>query len=296
MVAAKKKVVPAKGKGTAVAHKPKNEVDTNVDVKLLMKQDAGRGVSTAAEDNIIPLIYLLQAQSPPCLKQKPEYIKGAVAGMIWPRGSKILIDGEEVGLPVIPVAFRKWWMEWGAERGDGLFGRYEYDATAENKGRPDDAQWVEDPKKPGSGKGQWVRESGHVLVETREHAVLAYINESWQGGVVSMTSTNHKCSRMWMGLMKDKRIPGTNDRAPSYAYVYCLKTTPQSNADGDWYGWTAEDGMGDGEVTFLPDLENGVELYKVARQLDRDFMSGAKVADVDDGQVSEPVSPDETDL
>jgi hypothetical protein len=82
-----------------------------------------------------------------------------------------------------------------------------------------------------------------------------------------------------MGLMKDKRIPDSDDRAPSYAYVYCLKTLARSNDDGDWYVWQAEDGMGDGEVTFVPDIDGGVELYKIARQLDRDFMSGAKQAD-----------------
>lgn len=292
---AKKKVTTPAGKTKSVTATAKKDVAVgNVDVKLLMKQDAGRGVSTAAEDNIIPLIYILQAQSPQALKQKPEFIKGAEAGMIWPRGTKHLIDGENDGLPVIPVAFRKWWMEWGAERGDGLFGRHEYDAAGADKGRPSDATWHEDPKKP--GQGQWVRDNGHILVETREHAVLAQVNGNWTGAVVSMQSTNHTCSRMWMGLMKDKRIPDTEDRAPSYAYVYCLKTVAKSNDDGDWYGWVVEDGTGDGEVTFLPDIEGGVDLYKIARQLDRDFMSGAKVADAPDaldGGRSAPAGDDD---
>ncbi len=278
-----RKPEPAHRPGKSVATKPKNEVD--VDVKLLMKQDSGKGVSTAAEDNIIPLIYKLHTSSPQVLKQKPEYIKGAVAGNIWPRGSKTLIDGEETGLPFIPVAFKKWWMEWGPERGDGFFGRHEYVATDENKGRPADAEWVEDPKKP--GQGQWVRENGHVLVETREHAGLAMINSNWSAAVVSMTSTDHTASRMWMGLMKDKRIPDSSDRAPSFAYVYCLKTIAKSNDKGDWHGWQVEDGMGDGEVTFLPDIDNGVELYKLARQLNADFESGKKVAE-------EPIEPGDT--
>ncbi len=259
----------------AVATRPGTEVG-NVDVKLLMKQDAGRGVSTAAEDNIIPLIYILQAQSPQALKQKPEYIKGAAAGMIWPRGSKVLIDGEEEGLPVIPVAFKKCWIEWRPDRG-GFAGRHEYDSAAEDKGRPEGAEWIEDPKS--KGKGKWELPNGNYVVETREHAVLAKINGNWTGAVVSMSGSNHTASRTWMGLMKDKKIPDSDDRAPSYAYVYCLLTVARSNDQGDWYAWQAEDGAGDGEVTFLPDIEGGVELYKVARQLDRDFMSGAKVAD-----------------
>jgi len=273
-----KKTAPApaaKGKHVTTATK-KDVAVSNVDVKLLMKQDAGDGVSTAAEDNIIPLIYILQAQSPQALKQKPEYIKNAVAGNIWPRGSKTLIDGEEDGLPIIPVAFKKWWVEWRPDRG-GYAGRHEYDATADNKGRPVDAEWHEDPKNPGMGK--WVRESGNELVETREHAVLALINENWTGAVISMSGSNHTASRAWMGLMKDKRIPESEDRAPSYGYVYCAKTIAKTNAKGDWYGWEVEDGMGDSEVTFLPEIEDGVALYKMARQLAKDFKTGVKVAD-----------------
>ena len=263
--------------GKAVATTGGKQVKTaDVDISLLMRQDAGRGVSTAAEDNIIPLIYILQAQSPQALKQKPEFIKGAVAGMLWPRGTKTLIDGEETGMPFIPVAFKKVWNEWGAERGDGFFGQHPYDATDENKGRPE-STWIEDPKKP--GKGKWEMENGHILVETRVHAGLGLIDGNWTGCVVSMSGSNHTASRAWMGLMKGKKIPGSDDRAPSFAYVYNLKTIARSNDDGDWYGWQVEDGMGDGEVTFLPKIENGIALYKTARQLASDFETGVKVAD-----------------
>lgn len=276
-----KKATPTKGKQVATTTGTALKT-ADVDVTLLMKQDSGKGVSTAAEDNIIPLIYKLHTSSPQVLKQKPEYIKDAVAGMIWPRGSKTLIDGEETGMPFIPVAFKKWWMEWGAERGEGLFGRHEYVSTDENKGRPD-AEWVEDPK--AKGQGDWVMENTHVLVETREHAGLALIDGSWQPAVVSMTSTDHSSSRMWMGLMKNKKIPGTDQRAPSFAYVYCLKTVAKSNDKGDWHGWQVEDGTGDGEVVFLPDLDGGVELYKQARQLNADFEAGSKRAE-------DPIAPD----
>lgn len=274
----KKTTPPASksGKDVATAGGGKQLKTADVDVTLLMKQDAGDGVSTAAEDNIIPLIYILQAQSPQALRQKPEYIKGAVAGNVWPRGTKTIIDGEETGMPIIPVAFSKWWVEWRPDRG-GFAGRHTYDAADANKGRPVDADWQEDPKNPGMGK--WVRENGNELVETREHAVLAQVNDNWTGAVISMSGSNHTASRAWMGLMKDKRIPGSDDRAPSYAYVYCAKTIAKSNDKGDWYGWQIEDGAGDGEVTLITTIEDGGNLYRAARQLAKDFKSGVKVAD-----------------
>lgn len=272
--ASSKKPTP-KGR-EVVATGSKALATADVDVTLLLKADSGKGVSTAAEDNIIPLIYILQAQSPQALKQKQEYIKGAVAGNIWPRGTKTTIDGEETGLPVIPVAFKKWWVEWRPDRG-GFAGRHAYDTIAEDKGRPAGTRWEEDPKAPGMGK--WITPSGNQVVETREHAVIAHIDGNWTGAVISMSGSNHTASRAWMGLMKSKKIPDTEDRAPAFGYVYCLKTIPKSNDKGDWYGWQAEDGMGDGEVTFLPKIQGGVELYKMARQLNADFESGAKVAD-----------------
>jgi hypothetical protein len=270
-----KKTAPA-AKGKAVAMVDKKAVGAAVDMNLLLRQDSGKGVSTAAEDNIIPLIYILQSQSPQALKQKPEYIKGAEAGNIWPRGTKTLIDGENEGMPFIPVAFSKSWVEWRPDRG-GFVGRHKYDATREDKGRPAGTRFVEDPKAPGLGK--WTTPSGNIVVETREHAGLGYIDEQWSGCVISMSGSNHTASRAWMGLMKGKKIPGSDDRAPSFAYVYSLKTIAKSNDKGDWYGWQAEDGQGDGEVTFLPEIDNGVELYKMARQLNADFEAGIKVAD-----------------
>jgi hypothetical protein len=275
---------PADKKSNVSARQEKGkEVATSDDLTKLMEQDSGRGVSTAAEDNIIPLIYILQAQSPVAMKQKQEYIKGAEAGNIWPRGTKTLIDGENDGLSAIPVAFSKWWMEWRPERG-GLVARHPYRATAEDKGRPTGTEWEEDPKNPGMGKWQ---HNGNDVIETREHVVLAKIKGEWQGYVVAMSGSNHTASRSWMGLMKSKKIPGSDKRAASFAYVYTMKTIPKTNDKGDWYGWQIEDGLdGDGEVTFVGGIDGGPELYKIARQLAADFEAGTKVADIGD--------PDET--
>ncbi len=286
--APKKATPPAPSKSRAVVVK-KNELDEAIDLNAMMKQDAGKGVSTAAEDNVIPLIYILNALSKQVVKQDPKHIEGAEAGMIWPRGTKILIDGVNDGLSVIPVAFTKWWIEWKPDR-NGYVGRFPFDSLAEDKGRPADATLVEDPKK--KGKTYWERDSGNIVVETREHAVLAYINGSWTGSVVSMSGGNHNASKAWMGLMKDKRVPiinksgeitgYTDDRAPGFAYVYCVKTIHKTNGKDNWFGWEIEQGMGDGEEQCTLLLDGGPNLYKMARQLHDDFMSGKKVADTPD--------------
>ena len=49
--------------------------------------DAGRGVSTKAEDQLIPILYVLQTNSPACDSRGPDYIDGAEPGHFLLRGA-----------------------------------------------------------------------------------------------------------------------------------------------------------------------------------------------------------------
>ncbi len=279
-VAKKTEIIDDEVKTTAVAVASNNAVAEYDDEMLAMlNEDAGMGTSTSQDDNIIPLIYILQAQTPQALKQKPEYIKGAEAGNIWPKDTKVLIDGD-VGMPVILGAVRKWWVEWKPDRG-GLAGKHEYlDQDLRHKGRPSDTSEVKDPK---TGKSKWVRENGNELVETREHALLAQLDNEWQPFVVSMKGSDHKTARLWNGDRMRKRHPALGAKIPPcYLYVYNLKTIAKTNELGDWYGWAFENGAGDGAVTLTTSLPNGRELVKMASDLGKAYMSGAKNAAADD--------------
>ena len=72
----------------------------------LVEADAGKGVSTASEDNIIPLVYLLQPLSPQCMRGNADQIEGAQPGDIWLRGSAVqeIVSGEK-GIVVQPCDF-----------------------------------------------------------------------------------------------------------------------------------------------------------------------------------------------
>ena len=269
---------PAKGK-TEVAVKPKNAVTT--DVSLLMEQDAGMGVSTDMADNIVPLVYILQAQSPQVLKQKPEFLKDAhgkgkpaVAGNIWLRGEKVAWDGEEEGAEFVPIHFDKCWIEWRPNRGGFV---------ARHKERPVEAvQKALDPQKP--DRMSWVLPSGNIVQESREHVgfILGKTEEPIPC-VVPMTGSNHGSSRAFMGLMNRKRTPKGN-KSPSFAYKYLLKTIAKSNDDGDWYGYVVED---TGEQV-------EPEVYLAARGIALDFRSGKlKSADHDDAVVTDADGADE---
>lgn len=211
-----------------------------------MEADAGKGVSTRAEDNLIPMMRILQSQSPQCLKQKPEYIKGAEAGNIFIRGAlSPVVDGEE-GVIFQPCHFTKKWVEWvPRKQGGGLVERYDE--------KPDDCVLTEND----DGRKVWVRPNGNEVVETRYHTGILHINDDRFPVVIPLSSTGHSFSKEWMLSMNMKKTP-QGDKAPAWAFLYRLTTKPRSNAAGDWFAFGFEDL---GVVSTLEDYQAGRDLF-----------------------------------
>ena len=214
----------------------------NVNVDMLLEQYAGAGVSSDASDNTIPFIYLVQAMSPVATKANPAYIKGAMAGSIWPRGEKVVWDGDE-GIRVIPCFFTKAWVEWLPERA-GFVARYNFNE------KPHEASLVDKV---------WRMPNGNLLQESREHTVLVLDKyDTPTPFVIAMTSTNLKSSKDWMTLMNRQATPKGNV-APAFAYSYTLLTTPRTNDKGSWYVWHAENPE---KVTDAEELQEAIKIFK----------------------------------
>jgi hypothetical protein len=241
----------------------KQEVDQAQldEINKMLRENTGKGLSTAMEDNTVPLIYILQALSPQVNKKKEEYIDGAEAGMIWFRGSKEIVSGED-GIPVVPVYWSKCWVEWMPDRG-GFVGRHE--------DRPPQAVLKTDPQ---NDKKFWQMPNGNTVVETREHVVIVLdIYDEPTAFVIPMSGSGHKSSRDWMTLMNRKKIPPDFTlKSPSYGYIYRMKLTFRTNAKGDWYMWHVTDE--NDETTQLSDPN----ILKMAIQLEKDFEKGTKKA------------------
>lgn len=251
---------PAPTKSTAVAKKQTGAVASAEEMAKMMAGDAGKGVSTAMEDNVVPLIYILQAQSPQAQKKKEEYIDGAEAGYIWFRGTKSLVDGED-GILAQPCYFSKSWIEWMPNRG-GFVARHDE--------RPADAVQKTDPQNP--KRKFWERPNGNIVVETREHVVLVHeVFDRPTPFVIPMSGSNHTASRGWMGAMNRKIIPGSDEPAPSFGFLYRLRTTFRTNDQGDWYAWDIQDELNDNDE---PAMVTDVEAYKAARKICDDFSRG----------------------
>jgi len=223
---------------------------SNVDVDMLLEQYAGAGVSTDAADNTIPFIYLLQSLSPVTLKQKPEYIKGAEAGMIWPRGERVVWDGEDEGINVVPCHFAKCWVEWLPNRGGFVARHNDKPKEAELKVNPNDKK-----------DRRWVMPNGNSVSESKEWAVLVLDKQDNPlPYVIAMSGSNLKASNDWMALINRKMTKKGNP-AGLFANIYNLKTVPRSNDKGDWYMWFAEDvrPLDDGDVHIL---QEAIRIHK----------------------------------
>lgn len=261
---AKKTAAPktlSKGKTTASELATVGVVGAGISSLLAerMARDVGKGVSKDQSDNMVPLIYILQAQSPQVMKRNAQHIEGAEAGSIWLRGvADPVIDGEE-GILFQPCYFSKDWVEWiPRDAGGGFVGRH--------ASLPSDAKNIADPRNP--NRMNYMRPNGNQLRETRYHAGIVHGRGAPMPFVIPMSSSGHTTSRAWMFLMNSKHLAG-GGTAPSFSQLYRLRTKLRTNAQGEWYAWDVSE---EGWVNSVKDYELGKALYDA-------FDSGTKAAE-----------------
>ena len=235
----------------------------------LAAQDAGKGVSTAQEDNMVPLVYVLQALSPQCNRRNGAYIEGSEPGAILLKNAPSPIVNGEEGIVFQPCAFFKRWVEWvPRESGGGI--------VASHNDLPSDAQKIADAKNP--AKIKYVRPNGNELIETRYHAGFAVTDNGPLPYVIPMTSSGHTVSRNWMFMMGSKQLNGK--RMPSWASLYRLTTIERTNAAGTWFQFKVTDA---GWVTSRDEYDRGKQLHEA-------FETGAKDVSNDQDVVDEATS------
>lgn len=235
----------SKSTAVAVAEEPKSYGAPALPDFLAgtIEADAGLGLSQHADDNIVPLLYVLQDNSPQVKERDPEYIPGARPGDLWIKGSDFTIKPEE-GLVVQPCAFRKDWVEWvPRNKGGGYVGRHD--------DKPADAREVSDPENP--NRKRFVLPNGNEINETRYHYLIA------RGMAITLplSSTGHTVSRDWMAKMNSMKVGGKP--APAFAQLWKLSTKLKTNQAGEWFAITTEPV---GWVGSMDDYNAGKELHR----------------------------------
>jgi hypothetical protein len=184
-------------------------------------QDAGLGSSPDPQDRLLPLITVLQSNSPICDKRSPSHIAGAEPGNFHFRNDLIPIRDGLTGFICIPCGLQRVWLEWGPTRGSGLFGRHLQQLNNLIPRQSDDG-----------GRVNMVRpDNGNVIQEVRE----AFILVGGKPYVLSFHGTGHTVARMWHTMMDQVLHPKTGKPMPVCAQRYQVTTINKSNSKGSWF-------------------------------------------------------------
>jgi len=184
--------------------------------------------SLTANDLLVPRLTVLQALSPQLKERRSEYIEGAKEGMIADVGTGELFPD---GVLFVPVLFEKVYIEWAPrDSGKGLIEVHRDPSVLENTAKDD--------------KKRNVLPSGNYIAETAQYFGIN-ISGGRQRCYIPMASTQLQKSRQWNTLAtreKLKRGDGSEYTAPFFYRAYQLGSAYESNAEGEWYGWTIKRG------------------------------------------------------
>ncbi len=220
-----KPAIPREEPGTAMQTiDPPQAIAVPDELLGVTEEDAGAGVSFKQEDQLLPLIYVLQTNSPIVDKRGDSYIPGAEAGHFWLRNSLTPIrDGVE-GIESIPCEMVRTWIEWLPNR-QGFVARHDSPPTDMQTRTMRDDSGREKPMLIRGG-------TGNVIQDTREF----YLMVDGQPYVLPCSGTKHTFARQWQTMFHQFRHPKTNDIMPAFSRKYKLTTVPASNAIGKWFG------------------------------------------------------------
>ena len=200
-----------------------------VDANMFMtdaKTQSGLENVSSADDLALPFLKVLSQLSPQCNRTSNTFVEGAEPGMIYNNVSGSLFDGEQ-GIDVIPCHYKREFIEWG-ERGKGS------GAPVAVHGSDYDISQA-----PRDSNFQNRLPNGNVIDETANHYVLVVDENGYEQALILMKATQRKVSRKWNSMMLGLKMQGKNGpfTPPSYSHIYKLRTVPQSNSKGTWFGW-----------------------------------------------------------
>ena len=110
---------------------------------------------------------------------------------------------------------------------------------------------------------------------------------------IPFASTQLKKARRWLTLATSEIVQDSkgNDFTPPLFYrSYVLGAAKESNAKGDWFGWSIERGEA------VPELENWKQLLSLSTTFKRSLESGEAKADVSQMDETQPSEKEEAFL
>ena len=190
--------------------------------------DAGKGMENITPDDLaLPFLKILGQLSPEVNKRDGKYVEGAQPGMIFNSVTNELFDGEK-GIHVIPCHYKLEYVEWRDRGKDG--------SGAPVNIYPGSSDIMTKTTRGADFKDRLP--NGNYIEKTAQHFVIV-AGDSPSTALIAMKSTQLKTSRKWNSVIHGMKLPGKNGLytpAP-YSHKYLLRTIPQSNDKGTWFGW-----------------------------------------------------------
>lgn len=212
-------------KTSAVAVKASN---TAVALATEFEEFAGVGMEeVGSEDLAVPFLRILAQLSPQVNKRDGAYVQGAEAGMVFNTVLNEAYSGEE-GILVVPCFYNRRYVEWKPRAaGGGLVASYEANDPIKDTTQKND-------------RGEDVLPNGNLLSNTAQFFVLLlHPTQGPQRCLITMTSTQLKKAKAWNMNLNSYTAMGKNGlyTLPMASHVYRLRTVPERNDKGDWFGW-----------------------------------------------------------
>ena len=224
---------------------------------------AGAGMeNVTGADLLVPRLGILQDLSPQLKKKKVEFIEGAEAGDIADLGTSEIMPKP---LEFLPIMFKKIWIEWAPrDSGKGLVAIHEtadcLEGTTENDRR------------------QPITSEGNLIQETHQFFGLN-LSADRRKCFVAFASTQIKKAKKLNTLaasIKLKRANGGEYTPPLFYSTYNLGVAEETNASGEWFGWTIDRGGR------LEDREGWENIFNDAKEFYDMLVAGEAAADMSD--------------
>lgn len=207
-----------------------------------------------SEDIITPRMRILQSNSPQVKKSDQKYIKGAEEGMIINSATGELFSGED-GFIMIPCYYQREWVEWIPQNaGGGLVRKWLQDESFKELLLPEDGyakmNLDYDPSKPlklyHEEKGKWISHyKGTEIVQTANYYVIVYNKDNgrFYPAILGLSGTELKKSKPLASKITGSyyvNSKGESKKAPYQYYTYLVRTVPEKNDKGSWFGFKVD--------------------------------------------------------
>jgi hypothetical protein len=240
------------------------------------------GGSTGLEDFsqgdfLVPYVRIIQALSKELQRGHAKFLEGAQNGDFVNSATRKTMSGEK-GFYAIPVHYSKRYQAWkpnnGGPAADYGASSIEYDAL-----QPND-------------KGKRIDSMGNEVTETAQYFVLIVDIETgdYEMAVLSFGGSQMKKSRQWNSLIasrRERRADGSSIVPAMFFYSYHITSTPESNDQGQWYGFSIKEGPK------VPDLPRAKEIFGFAKDTREQITTGAIKAAAVEPEADEHAGDDE---